>query len=673
MRFHFAGLVTALALAACAGSPAAEPAPTLLPAATASLRPTAAAPQPSPVGSTATPPTGTVAGRLCYPGAETPPMTLYLAGVDGQITQLNIERGQTTYRASLPPGQYTVYAKTAGMNLLGAYTCASYEPCPFEVSGGQTTTVDLCDWYNPPGYKPPLANQPDSEVWVRLAQNMQARTGPHLNFSEAGLLEAGSLLPAIRRSNNGEWLLVRHPGLNVTGWLHAPLTQIMGNPFNLPIEAESPPPLEPAGRQFTPAIWQSSFNQNIVHFKGEIRDEAGRPVNGYSILLDNGTWSVLSHPTGASHHYPDVEDGKWDVVISNQTDAAGWWTMTVVRYNCPHFEIGFNAQCKEFVPLSETKVVKVVHPDENVIEANWTCLKNCDQGLYVKPYRRPVEPIADHLLLYIEDRSLKSSPPSPVFDQPAMKTLYDSLPDTPTGLTNFLARNRPRLSPNGRYLLVNAPNNITWLADMHSGELRQFSRPAVAAAWSPTGEQITYFKEDTLYLRSLAGDESRAIWQQPGLPNPVVNWPNQITVEAGQSGWRIRPDGRAEAYQPEAMPEALRQAVAERGYLPPTTWAVSHSGQQVAFNISLGDPLTNAIILFDTQRQTVTPVGPINGYRVPEIRWTSDDDLLLIGATNPKFPSGGAIFTMLPQPGVLPEALLESDTAYLVDIWPEPE
>jgi hypothetical protein len=90
-------------------------------------------------------------------------------------------------------------------------------------------------------------------------------------------------------------------------------------------------------------------------------------VIGYSVLIDNGTWSVLSHPTGASHHYPDVVDGLWDVVIPNETDAAGWWTLTVVRYECPDFETGFNSQCKQYTPLSETKVVHVIHPDENVI------------------------------------------------------------------------------------------------------------------------------------------------------------------------------------------------------------------------------------------------------------------------------------------------------------------
>jgi hypothetical protein len=108
--------------------------------------------------------------------------------------------------------------------------------------------------------------------------------------------------------------------------------------------------------------------------------------------------------------------------------------------------------------------------------------------------------------------------------------------------------------------------------------------------------------------------------------------------------------------------------------LPPgATWALSHDRQKVAYSLPVGGPLQNMIYIFELKTRTETRVGPINGYRVPELRWTMDDDLLLIGATNPKFPSGGAIFTMSPEPDTLPEVLLESDTAYLVDVLPKPK
>jgi|GEM_PF-2988459 len=610
MRYHFIVAPIFLILVACTTNIAPPPTPAVAesqpikPTATPHSTPTATLPAASVTPTTATSNIGTVIGNVCYPSSETPPMTLYLKNlISNEITTLGIERGQFAYSADLPVGEYIAYADTVGMHLRGAYLCDSNEPCPFHIKPDQTTTIDLCGWYSLPGIRPPSGDQSDNQVIVKLLQNMNARTGPHLSYPELGLVEAGTSLQAIKRSTNGEWLLVEDPDLHITGWLHAPLLQIFGDPNSLPVESELPD----AGlaiEQFTPAIWQSSPNGDIVHFKGHIRDEANRPVNGFSILLDNGTWSVLSHPTGASHHYPDVEDGYWDVVIPNETDAAGWWTMTVVRYECPDFETGFNAQCKQFTPLSETKVVQVVHPDENVIEANWTCLDKCDEGLYIKSYRRPIDPIPGNLLLYIEDRALKSSPPSPVFDRIEMKTIYDDLPDTDDGLQAYLADNRPKLLPDGEHLIINAPSGIIWLADLITGELSEISQP---------------------------GEEA------------------------------------------ESNEEPIADYLAQQGLPPTSTWALSHDRRKVVYSLELGNPLENEIYILDLESQTHELVGPINGYRMPEIRWTAGDELLVIGATNPKFPSGGAIFTMRPEPNTLPEILLESDTAYLVDVLPVKE
>ena len=666
-------LASFLLLAACTagetfglpagGTRSSWPTPTNRSAETPTIAPTPAAAAP-------TPNLGTVTGDLCYPSSENPPMTLFLENINnGSSVSLNIARGQTTYESELPVGQYVAYARTVGMNLRGDYTCDSAEPCTFQVEPGQVTNIDICTWYTPPGIWPPAAEQADDEVFVRLLQNMHARTGPHLSFPELGLLEAGSLLRAEQLSADGEWIQVKHPELQVTGWLHAPLTQILGDPKILPIDPEAPlSGLETL--QFMPAIWRPAANADIVHFKGSIRDGAGRPVNGYSVLLDNGTWSVLSHPSGASHHYPDISDGLWDVVVANETDAAGWWTLTVVRYECPDFETGFNAQCKQYTPLSETKVVHAIHPDENVIEANWTCLEDCDQGLYIKPYRHPLEPINNSWLLYVEDRSLKSSPVSPVFDREELRTIYDELPDTPDGLQAYLAENRPLRSSDGQHLLVNAPSDVTWLANLETGDLHQISRPAVQPAWCPDCKKLAYFRDDTLYVFDVESFEAKAIWRQ-GLKDARVSWPADIVVKTDQAAWHFSPDGRLLKVK---MTEPGRSTPSIDDYLdtaelpPITAWALSHNEQRIALNVNLGHPLRNAIILYDIASETHFVVGPINGYRVPEIRWTPRDELLLIGATNPKFPSGGAIFTFLPEEDLLPEVLLESDTAYLVDI-----
>lgn len=645
-------------------------------AATDVPRPTlTSTPQPTQLLTDSNKKVGLVTGTLCYPGSETPPMTLYLENrTSHEVRALDIKRGQRVYRTELPAGHYLAYADTVGMHLRSVYSCDGSEtPCPFQVEAGQFVVINLCGWNSAPGLRPAAPGQPDGEVRVRLLQNMVARSGPHLRYPELDLLKAGSLVQAIGRSPDHEWLQVKHPSMHVAGWLHAPLTRIMGDPIRLPVISDLSVAREGAAWQFAPATWRSGANRGIVHFKGEIRDQAGQPVNGYSILLDNGTWSVLSHPSGASRHYPDVGDGLWDVVIDNETDATGWWTLTVIRYECPDFEKGFNAQCKHFRPLSETKVVKVLHPNDNVIEANWTCLENCDQGLYIKPYRKPVEPIRHNLLLYIEDRALKSSPPSPVFDRDEMRTMYDGLPDTPGGLRDYLAENRPRLSPDRAFLIVNAPVGVTWLADLETGDLRELGGPSLAStAWSPDSRQVAYIENNMLLIFDLATNTRRPVWRWAGLAAPTLSWSEKIRVKSGPTEWQISPtDHTGVVVEADmAAPPTAADLVTQK--LPPgSAWALSHDGQKVAYSLAVGGPLRNEIYIFDVERQSNMLVGPINGYRVPEIRWTAEDRLLVIGATNPKFPSGGALFSLAPEANVLPEILLESDTAYLVDVIPE--
>jgi hypothetical protein len=222
--------------------------------------------------------------------------------------------------------------------------------------------------------------------------------------------------------------------------------------------------------------------------------------------------------------------------------------------------------------------------------------------------------------------------------------------------------------------LINAPEGVTWLAELVTGELREVSRPAVVAAWSPDSRQVAYLKHDTLYILDLLSDETRAIWRQDGLIEPAIYWPDQLIVETMKGSWEISPASRkAQEIEPvlELLP-ADAVALIEQKLPPGSAWALSHDRQKVVYNLQIAGPLRNALFLFDFETKSHTLIGPINGYRVPEIRWSAADDLLIIGATNPKFPSGGALFTIKPEANVLPDILLESDTAYLVDVFPEP-
>jgi hypothetical protein len=252
-----------------------------------------------------------------------------------------------------------------------------------------TSAIDLCDWYTPPGVAPSPPGSSAAAVWATTLQNINLFTGPGLAYDPLGVLPARTLARTLGRSADSNWLQLDYQLQDSsTGWVYALLLQLSATPDSLPVVAAPPLPdpaapaaLAPSTDQFIPAAWSAEANAGLMHVKGFIRDEAGQPVNGFSILADNGTWSVLSHPSGPSNWYPDQQAGEWDLVVTNVTDAVGWWSFTVVSYDCPNFEQGFNAQCKQFTQLSENQVIKIVYPDETVIKADWICQRHCDQGL----------------------------------------------------------------------------------------------------------------------------------------------------------------------------------------------------------------------------------------------------------------------------------------------------
>jgi len=129
------------------------------------------------------------------------------------------------------------------------------------------------------------------------------------------------------------------------------------------------------------AITIGSHPSNIQFF-GTLQDQIGQSVNGYSILLDNGYFQVLSHPTGPSQWLSDNPDGYWNVRLYNPADAQGTWTATVVMYQC-NFQHGFDAQCKDYAKLSEGIQIEIKPPQLAVVKIDWTCRWRCNRGLYM--------------------------------------------------------------------------------------------------------------------------------------------------------------------------------------------------------------------------------------------------------------------------------------------------
>jgi hypothetical protein len=395
-------MMVSTSIPTAAPTPTATPLPVLP---TLTPEPTPASEQKSPQ-SVSGGEVGRVTGKLCYPSSLPPPMTLYFQNtVTGERLEHDLAQGEMTFEVELVPGEYTAYAHTVGTELAGLYSqatvcgrgpdCTNHDLISFQVQPGQATeNIDLCDWYTPPGITPwPDADSTSSEVQVTTLQNMHIYTSPTLIYPPLQLMPPRVSAKALARTADNLWVQLAYPP-DQQSWIYAPLTQILGQPDRLPVitSTMAGEPVENGSSQekfgqFTPTTWSASPHSHLVHFKGTIKDSSGQPVNGFSVLLENGTWSVLSHPTGASRHYPDVLEGNWDLVIYNATDAAGWWSLTVVSYDCPNFEEGFNAQCKSFTRRSEPQLVKIVYPDRAVVKADWVCQHDCDQGLYQEPYR----------------------------------------------------------------------------------------------------------------------------------------------------------------------------------------------------------------------------------------------------------------------------------------------
>lgn len=262
---------------------------------------------------------------------------------------------------------------------------------------------------NTPTPAPPTATPTPDMLSVTIQQNMNVRSGPSTLYYRVASAAAGDVYEVIGRNDDGSWAKIKHPDTaDGTGWVYVseqlakpnrPVAEVAiaqappppPTATPVPPTPEPPPPAPPEPQyQFTPTGWHASENAAIVHFKGRIRDTAGNLVNGYSVLVDNWSWSVISHPSGASHHYPEKGDGEWDVVIPNETlgGGVGWWWLTVVKYECPNFAGAFNSQCTQFTRLSEDVKIQVNWPEETVINADWTCHWDCDKGLYTSGYRR---------------------------------------------------------------------------------------------------------------------------------------------------------------------------------------------------------------------------------------------------------------------------------------------
>ncbi len=102
--------------------------------------------------------TGTVNGKICYPGEAVPDVILYLENKEKkEITSITIPGEQIVFSGGLPPGTYVAYAWLRDYSAVGVYSeaivCGLSEDCTdhslieFEVSTGEEVNdIQVCDW-----------------------------------------------------------------------------------------------------------------------------------------------------------------------------------------------------------------------------------------------------------------------------------------------------------------------------------------------------------------------------------------------------------------------------------------------------------------------------------------------------------------------------------------------
>lgn len=99
---------------------------------------------------------GSVTGRVCFPSEQIPPMTIYLQRTDDdKVVEVSVSQNQTSFQATLEPGEYIAYAWTRNFEFGGAYTYSNHSLKAFAIKRGITTeNIDICDWYGGPGSVP---------------------------------------------------------------------------------------------------------------------------------------------------------------------------------------------------------------------------------------------------------------------------------------------------------------------------------------------------------------------------------------------------------------------------------------------------------------------------------------------------------------------------------------
>ena len=208
------------------------------------------------------------------------------------------------------------------------------------------------------------------------------RSGPGLNYSVIGTLNADTTVSIVGRNPDASWWQISLAG-DKTGWVSNSVVRASNTDAvpvaqapPAPVAARSEPQPQPASSsspaqpqqpkyQYEPTGWYDDTNYGLTRFLGDIKDSNGNPVNGVFVEARCGTYATISYPSGPVGWggYGESSDwpaGFYDITIDSKPVPC-IWTLTVVDTDDRKT---VKARLSEAVPVEVTQ-------DKSIITANW--------------------------------------------------------------------------------------------------------------------------------------------------------------------------------------------------------------------------------------------------------------------------------------------------------------
>jgi hypothetical protein len=303
--------------------------------------------------------------------------------------------------------------------------------------------------------------------------------------------------------------------------------------------------------------------------------------------------------------------------------------------------------------------------------------------------------------------------------------LYTDIPECEQNVGRFLVRYAPVLSSDSSKLLV--PGSAgTWIADFQIGYLNRLLSQPVSATWHPQRAEIAYVLGETLYTWAVgtepeptarfqhaglipqfarwspdghwiavasldtapaSGQETNTFWVVSATGEEVINlgsypapgmqvdpegirWSPDSRAIAVYSGWVLAVEGTARHLDSlEALdwwpPAQARQLIESQ---EDSRWAFSHNGRRLAFTRE--NSSQTEVWIAEKETRERFKVAAIPTVYPNAVRWTPDDQALLIGAYQSDGSSTQVLSSIIWTIPVMSEGSIEVllDDAMLVDV-----